>query len=149
MNPPLRTQEDVDAVIQGLKDGTIDIIATDHAPHHFDEKNVEFEMALNGIVGFETALPLALTYLVRPGILNLNQLIDKMSTKPSEILKIDKGDIRAEADADLVLVNLDEEYTIDTNDFLSKSKNSPFGGFKVTGRVKYTLVGGKIVYQDR
>jgi len=149
MNPPLRTQEDVDAVIQGLKDGTIDIIATDHAPHHFDEKNVEFEMALNGIVGFETALPLALTYLVRPGILNLNQLIDKMSTKPSEILKIDKGDIRAEADADLVLVNLDEEYTIDTNGFLSKSKNSPFGGFKVTGRVKYTLVGGKIVYQDR
>ena len=149
MNPPLRTQEDVDAVIQGLKDGTIDIIATDHAPHHFDEKNVEFEMALNGIVGFETALPLALTYLVRPGLLNLNQLIDKMSTKPSEILKIDKGDIRAEADADLVLVNLDEEYTIDTNDFLSKSKNSPFGGFKVTGRVKYTLVGGKIVYQDR
>ena len=93
MNPPLRTQEDVDAVIQGLKDGTIDIIATDHAPHHFDEKNVEFEMALNGIVGFETALPLALTYLVRPGILNLNQLIDKMSTKPSEILKIDKGDM--------------------------------------------------------
>jgi dihydroorotase len=149
MNPPLRTQEDVDAVIQGLKDGTIDIIATDHAPHHFDEKNVEFEMALNGIVGFETALPLALTYLVRPGILDLNQLVDKMSTKPSRILKIDKGDIRAGADADLVLVNLDEEYTIDTNEFLSKSKNSPFGGFKVTGRVKYTLVGGKIVYQDR
>ena len=72
-----------------------------------------------------------------------------MSTKPSRILKIDKGDIRAGADADLVLVNLDEEYTIDTNEFLSKSKNSPFGGFKVTGRVKYTLVGGKIVYQDR
>ena len=125
MNPPLRTQEDVDAVIQGLKDGTIDIIATDHAPHHFDEKNVEFEMALNGIVGFETALPLALTYLVRPGILNLNQLIDKMSTKPSEILKIDKGDIRAEADADLVLVNLDEEYTIDTNDFYQRAKTRP------------------------
>lgn len=149
MNPPLRTQKDVDAVIEGLKDGTIDIIATDHAPHHFDEKNVEFEMAANGIVGFETALPLALTYLVRTGILTLNQLVDKMSARPAEILKINKGQIRPGADADLTLVNLDEEYVINPDEFLSKSKNSPFGGFKVTGRVKYTLVGGRVVYQDR
>lgn len=149
MNPPLRTQKDVDAVIEGLKDGTIDIIATDHAPHHFDEKNVEFEMAANGIVGFETALPLALTYLVRTGILTLNQLVDKMSARPAEFLKINKGQIRPGADADLTLVNLDEEYVINPDEFLSKSKNSPFGGFKVTGRVKYTLVGGRVVYQDR
>ncbi|HOK43519.1 MAG TPA: dihydroorotase [Thermoclostridium caenicola] len=149
MNPPLRTQEDVDAVIEGLRDGTIDIIATDHAPHHFDEKNVEFELAPNGIVGFETALPLALTYLVRPGILTLNQLVDKMATRPAEILKINKGDIRVGADADLVLVNLDEEYIIDPDEFLCKSKNTPFGGFRVYGRVKYTFVGGKIVYNDK
>jgi len=149
MNPPLRTREDVDAVIEGLRDGTIDIIATDHAPHHFDEKNVEFELAPNGIVGFETALPLALTYLVRPGILTLNQLVDKMSTKPAEILKIDKGDIRVGGDADLTLVNLDEEYIIDPDEFLCKSKNTPFGGFRVFGRVKYTFVGGKIVYNDK
>ncbi len=149
MNPPLRAREDVNAVIQGLSDGTIDIIATDHAPHHFDEKNVEFELAAFGIVGFETALSLALTYLVRPGILTLNQLVDKMSAMPARILKIEKGEIRAGADADLTLVNLDEEYTINPDEFLSKSKNSPFGGFKVTGRVKYTLCGGKIVYQDK
>lgn len=149
MNPPLRTQEDVDAVIEGLRDGTIDIIATDHAPHHFDEKNVEFELAPNGIVGFETALPLALTYLVRPGILTLNQLVDKMATRPAEILKINKGDIRVGADADLVLVNLNEEYIIDPDEFLCKSKNTPFGGFRVCGRVKYTFVGGKIVYNDK
>jgi len=148
VNPPLRTQEDVEAVIEGLKDGTIDIIATDHAPHHFDEKNVEFELAANGMVGFETALPLALTYLVAPGILTLNQLADKMSSKPAEILKIDKGHIRPGADADMVLVNLGEEYIINPNEFLSKSKNTPFAGFKVKGRVKYTIVGGKIVYQD-
>lgn len=149
MNPPLRTQEDVDAVIEGLRDGTIDIIATDHAPHHFDEKNVEFELAPNGIVGFETALPLALTYLVKPGILTMNQLVDKMSAKPAEILKINKGDIRTGADADLVLVNLNEEYIIDPDEFLCKSKNTPFGGFRVCGRVKYTFVGGKIVYNDK
>ncbi len=149
MNPPLRTQEDVDAVIEGLRDGTIDIIATDHAPHHFDEKNVEFELAPNGIVGFETALPLALTYLVKPGILTMNQLVDKMSAKPAEILKINKGDIRTGADADLVLVNLNEEYIIDPDEFLCKSKNTPFGGFRVYGRVKYTFVGGKIVYNDK
>lgn len=149
MNPPLRAREDVDAVIEGLRDGTIDIIATDHAPHHFDEKNVGFELAPNGIVGFETALPLALTYLVRPGILTLNQLVDKMSTRPAEILKIDKGDIRVGGDADLTLVNLDEEYIIDPDEFLCKSKNTPFGGFRVFGRVKYTFVGGKIVYNDK
>lgn len=149
MNPPLRTQEDVDAVIEGLRDGTIDIIATDHAPHHFDEKNVEFELAPNGIVGFETALPLALTYLVRPGILTLNQLVDKIATRPAEILKINKGDIRVGANADLVLVNLNEEYIIDPDEFLCKSKNTPFGGFRVCGRVKYTFVGGKIVYNDK
>jgi len=149
MNPPLRTQEDVDAVIQGLSDGAIDIIATDHAPHHFDEKNVEFELAANGIVGFETALPLALTYLVKPGILTLNQVVSKMSAMPARILKIDKGDIRVGADADLAIVNLEEEYVINPDEFLSKSKNSPFKGFKVSGRVKYTICGGKIVYQDK
>jgi len=149
MNPPLRTQEDVDAVIQGLSDGAIDIIATDHAPHHFDEKNVEFELAANGIVGFETALPLALTYLVKPGILTLDQVVSKMSAMPARILKIDKGDIRVGADADLAIVNLEEEYVINPDEFLSKSKNSPFKGFKVSGRVKYTICGGKIVYQDK
>ena len=145
LNPPLRTQKDVEAITEGLKDGTIDIIVTDHAPHHRDEKNVEFDSALNGIVGFETALPLAITYLVDTGILTLNQLVDKMAAKPSEILGIQKGDIREGEDADLALVDLNEVYTIDVNSFLSKSRNSPFNGYKVRGRVKYTIVNGRIV----
>jgi len=146
MNPPLRTQEDVEAIIEGLKDGTIDIIATDHAPHHFDEKNVEFDNAPNGIVGFETALSLSYTALVETKVITLPQLVEKLSTGPARILNLKKGVIDVNEDADLILVDFDTEYTIDVSEFASRGKNSPFDGFKVKGKNMMTIVGGKIVY---
>jgi len=147
MNPPLRTREDVEAIIEGLKDGTIDIIATDHAPHHSDEKNVEFENAPNGIVGFETALPLSFTRLVETKVLTLPELVDKLSAKPAKILNLKKGLIDINEDADLIIVDFDTEYTIDVSKFASKSKNSPFNGYKVKGMNMMTIAGGKIVYE--
>lgn len=147
MNPPLRSQEDLEAVIGGLKDGTIDIIATDHAPHHIDEKNVEFEKAANGIVGFETALSLSYTHLVEKGHLSLQQMLDKLTINPAKMLKIDKGTLDCGKAADIILVDFDNEYKVEVSKFASKGKNSPFGGFKVKGRVKTTIVGGKIAYE--
>jgi dihydroorotase len=147
MNPPLRSQKDLEAVIEGLKDGTIDIIATDHAPHHFDEKNVEFEKAANGIVGFETALALSYTGLVEKGHLSFQQMIEKLTVNPAEMLKIDKGTLEEGKTADLILVDFDNEYKVDVSKFVSKGKNSPFDGFKVKGRVMMTIVGGKFVYE--
>lgn len=148
MNPPLRSQEDLESVIEGLVDGTIDIIATDHAPHHFDEKNIEFEKAANGIVGFETALALSYTELVEKGHLSLKQMLEKLTVNPAKMLRIDKGTIECGKAADIVLVDFDNEYKVDVPKFASKSKNSPFDGFKVKGRVITTMVGGKIVYED-
>lgn len=149
MNPPLRSQKDLEAVIEGLKDGTIDIIATDHAPHHFDEKNVEFEKAANGIVGFETALALSYTGLVEKGHLSFQQMIEKLTVNPAEMLKIDKGTLEEGKTADIILVDFDNEYKVDVSKFVSKGRNSPFDGFKVKGRVMTTIVGGKIVYECR
>ncbi len=103
MNPPLRTSDDVEAIKEGLKDGTIDCIVTDHAPHHIDEKNCEFALALNGIVGFETSLGLGLQYLVKSGVLTLNELIEKMAVNPSRILRINKGSLSIDADADITI----------------------------------------------
>lgn len=148
MNPPLRSEEDRDAVIEGLKDGTIEIIATDHAPHHDDEKNVEFEKAANGIVGFETALALGYTYLVEQGHLTLPELIRKMTVNPARMLRIDKGTLECGKAADLILVDFDNEYAIDVSNFASKSRNSPFNGFRVKGRVKTTIVNGRIVWSE-
>lgn len=145
MNPPLRTQEDLEAVIEGLVDGTIDVIATDHAPHHIDEKNVEFEKALNGIVGFETALGLGLTYLVKAGKLTLAELIRKMTVNPANLLSINKGSIMENKPADIIIFNPDEEYTVDVSSFSSKAKNSPYDGYRLHGKVEYTIVGGQIV----
>lgn len=148
MNPPLRTADDVAAVIEGLVDGTIDAIATDHAPHHIDEKNVEFDLAANGIVGFETALALGITYLVRPGHLSLSQLIDKMSGNPAEILGLNKGQLKTGKPADIVIFDPEKQWTVDPAAFQSKSKNSPFGGFTLSGRVEYTIVSGNIVVRQ-
>jgi dihydroorotase len=147
MNPPLRTDEDVEAVIEGLKDGTLDIIATDHAPHHSDEKNVEFESAPNGIVGFETALALSYSYLTEKGIISLNGLVEKLSANPAKMLHLDKGALICGKVADLIMVDFDTEYQIDVGKFESKSKNSPYDGFKVKGKVIATIVNGKIVYK--
>jgi len=148
MNPPLRSAEDVASIIEGLKDGTIDAIATDHAPHHIDEKNVEFDRALNGIVGFETAFSLGITYLVEPGHLTINQLIEKMSVSPANILGLNKGSLNPDKPADIVILNINKEYTVDVNKFESKSKNSPYDGFKLKGRAVHTIVGGKMVMCD-
>ena len=149
VNPPLRTKKDIEAVIQGLADGTIDIIATDHAPHHVDEKNVEFNIAANGFVGFETAFSLANTYLIKPGHLTYEQLIEKMCVNPSKILGLNKGTIEVGMPADITIVDPDEEYTVNVNEFKSKSKNSPFDGFKLTGSVYYTIVDGKIIVREK
>lgn len=149
VNPPLRTEKDRAAIIEGLKDGTIDIIATDHAPHHRDEKNVEFNIAANGLVGFETALSLAITYLVKPGHLTMEQLIEKMCVNPSTILGLNKGTLEIGKLADIIIVDTEEEYVVDISKFQSKSKNSPFDGFKLTGTVYYTLVSGEIVVSEK
>jgi len=145
VNPPLRTEKDRLAVIEGLKDGTLDMIATDHAPHHKDEKNVEFNIAANGLVGFETAFALAVTYLVKNGALTMEELVHKLSEAPSQMLGIDKGTLGIGKDADITIVNPDEEYVVDIEKFKSKSKNSPYNGFKLSGTIQYTIVGGKVV----
>ena len=158
MNPPLRGEEDRLAVIEGLKDGTLDIIATDHAPHHRDEKLVEFENAPNGIVGFETAFSLSVTYLVETGVLTISQLVEKLASKPAEILGIGSRTLKGQASegrgalkeggpADVTLADLSKTWTVDVNRFASKSKNSPFNGMELKGQILYTLVDGKVVYK--
>ncbi len=149
MNPPLRTEEDIKAILEGLKDGTIDVIATDHAPHHNDEKNCEFNIAANGIVGFETALPLAITYLVETGVLTMKELVQKMCINPAKILGLNKGSLGINRPADIIVIDKDEEYTVNINDFQSKSKNSPFNGFNLKGRVHFTIVNGKVIVRDK
>lgn len=145
VNPPLRTARDVQAVIEGIADDTIDIIATDHAPHHIDEKRVEFSLAANGMVGFETALPLAVTRLVKPGIITMEKLVEKMSLNPARLLGIGKGTLEPGSTADITIVDIDAEFTVDPERFESKSKNSPFGGMELYGLVWYTIVNGRPV----
>ncbi len=149
VNPPLRSQDDVNAIIEGLKDGTIDVIATDHAPHHYDEKRVEFNIAASGMVGFETAFSLAITNLLKPKHLTIQQIVEKMCLNPSKILGIKKGTIEIGKDADIIIADLDEKRTVDIQKFKSKSKNSPFDKFKLDGTVIYTIVGGKIIVKEK
>lgn len=145
MNPPLRSDVDVKAIIEGLRDKTIDVIATDHAPHHIDEKNCEFALAANGIVGLETSLPLGITYLVDTGILTINELLEKMCVNPANILGLNKGTLSESRPADIVIFDPNEKFTVDVNGFKSKGKNSPYDGYELKGKVKYTIVNGKIV----
>ena len=145
MNPPLRSADDVQAIKEGLKDGTIDCIVTDHAPHHPDEKKCEFGYAKNGIVGLETSLGLGIKYLVKEGYLTINELIEKMSKNPSEVLGISKGTLSVGRSADVVIFDPEEKWTVDINELHSKSKNSPFDGFELYGKPEYVLVNGKIV----
>ncbi len=149
VNPPLRTQKDVEAIIEGLKDGTIDIISTDHAPHHLDEKNVEFKLAANGMVGFETAFPLAITYLVKPGYLTIEELVKKMCVNPSKMLGLNKGTIELGKSADILIFDINEQYTVDISTFESKSKNSPYNGFKLYGQPQYTIVSGNPIVREK
>ena len=145
MNPPLRTAADVHAVIHGLADGTLDCIATDHAPHTAEEK-ADFEQSPNGSIGMETSFAAANTYLVKAGILPFAELVRKMSLNPARILGIDAGTLSPGAPADIVLVDPDEKWTVDPDALHGKSKNTPFKGMTLTGRVKLTLLDGKPVY---
>ncbi len=143
VNPPIRTPEDVEAVKEGLKDDTIDVIATDHAPHHYDDKNREFDTAAFGISGLETAFGLSMG-LVEEGILDLNQLIRKLTITPAKIMGINKGSIREGADADLTVIDTESKYEVDTSKFLSKGKNSPFNKWKLKGEIVATISMGKL-----
>ena len=146
MNPPLRTKEDVEALKQGLHDDIMDVIATDHAPHSEEEKLRTMQSAPFGIVGLETAVPLTISELVRPGVLTPLQMAAKMSANPAKVLGIDKGNLAEGKIADVTIIDPEVEYTIDKNKFRSQGKNTPFHGRKVFGEVEMTICGGKIVY---
>jgi dihydroorotase len=145
MNPPLRPRADVEAVIEGLADGTIDAIATDHAPHAAEEKSWPIDQAPCGIIGLETALPLALA-LVAAGRLSLPQLIRLLTIQPAALIKIDRGSLSVGAVADVTILDPAKQWVVEPAEFRSKSRNTPFAGWKMTGRVVSTLVGGKVVY---
>jgi dihydroorotase len=146
MNPPLRTQKDVDALVAALKDGTIDCVATDHAPHHNDEKNREFADAPNGIVGLETALSVLMTWLVAPGVISLAQLVEKMSCAPARVFGLPGGTLRRGAVADITVLDPTASWTVAGSDFRSKGRNSPWLGSTLTGRVSHCVVGGRVVH---
>ncbi|SEN16855.1 dihydroorotase [Lihuaxuella thermophila] len=148
MNPPLRSSRDREALIEGLKDGTIDIIATDHAPHTLEEKAAGMERAPFGIVGLETAFPLLYTHLVLRGVLTLAELVDKMTRKPAEIFGLPYGVLAEGKPADLTVIDLEEERTIDPDTFLSKGRNTPFAGWRVKGWPVLTIMNGKITWNQ-
>lgn len=147
MNPPLRTARDVQAVIEGLVDRTIDIIATDHAPHSEREKN-DFSNAPNGVVGLETAFGAVMTRLYHTGLLSLKEIINIMSTLPADILKIDAGRVAIGKKANLILFDPDQEWVVDKTKFKSKSRNTPFEGMRLKGKIKKTIYKGRVVYSD-
>ena len=147
MNPPLRSRADMEAVRKGLRNGTMDVISTDHAPHSAEEKAKPIGAAPFGITGIETSLCLTYTGLVLTGILTPMQMVEKMSYNPAKIAGIDRGTLLPGRPADIIIVNVDDEIVIDRNNFVSKGHNTPFDGYKVKGIVEYTIVGGKIVYK--
>jgi dihydroorotase len=146
MNPPLRTEEDRMAIIEGLRDGTVDIIATDHAPHTKEEKERPITEAPSGIIGLETALALGITMLVEKGFLSMSQLIERMSSAPASVYGLNAGSISMGSPADIVIFDPNEEWIV--SDFASRSSNSPFLSWRLKGKVMYTICGGEIVYQD-
>lgn len=148
VNPPLRTKADVHGIITGLKDGTIDVIATDHAPHSAEEKARSLSRAPSGMIGLETSLALTLTQLYHTKKLDLPGVFRRLSTNPADILHLARGHMSPGAVADLVVFNPDEAWTIDPEKFASKARNTPFAGRTVKGRVKYTIVRGEVIYQD-
>jgi dihydroorotase len=151
VNPPLRSEEDVEAVREGLANGTIDIIASDHAPHSPEEKNRHWDQAPFGVIGLETTLGLVLTYLVGPGILTLSQAVEKMTIMPAEIFGLDVlgvGSLRPGGRADLTLIDLDRKWKVDANSFYSKGRNCPFNGWELQGKAILTIVAGRVVAKD-
>ncbi len=147
MNPPLRAQADVDALREAVRDGTIDVIATDHAPHHYDAKEREFADAPFGIVGLETALSLILTELVEPGILDLPLLVERMATTPARLFDLPGGSLTQGAVADLTVFDPAREFTVEPDAFLSKGRNTPYAGRRLRGRALFTIVGGRVVHR--
>ncbi|HHW26280.1 MAG TPA: dihydroorotase [Firmicutes bacterium] len=148
VNPPLRSKEDVEAMKQGLIDGTIDAIATDHAPHHVDDKWVEYDYAEPGISGLETAVGLILDKLVRPGLISWSRMAEAMSLAPAKILGVPGGVLNEGAVADITIVDPEREFSVNTRDFKSKGKNTPFQGWRLTGMPWMTIVGGKIIMRN-
>jgi dihydroorotase len=148
MNPPLREARDRDAMLAGIADGSVDVIATDHAPHHYDEKNVEFDRAPFGIVGLETAVPLAFDRLIHTGRIRLPRLVELMSLNPARILHIPGGTLSADGPADLTILAPELQVTIDRARLHSRSKNTPFHGWTLRGGVAATIVGGRVVYKN-
>lgn len=149
VNPPLRTAADVAAIVEGLRDGTIDCIATDHAPHAAEEKARPLTEAPSGMVGLETALAITLTQLYHSGAMELTEILQKMTAGPAQLLNLPCGKLAVGAVADLTLFDLNEKWTIDPVNFRSKGRNTPFAGWSVQGKVKYTLVGGRVIYRDQ
>jgi dihydroorotase len=147
VNPPLRTQEDVEAVTQALLDGVIDVIATDHAPHTYEEKEQEFDYAPFGINGLETALGLSMLALVETGLLSFSELIDRMSCAPARIMGLEGGTLRSGSPADIVVLDPDERWTVDPAEFRSRSRNTPIAGWELAGRVHRTMVSGELRFQ--
>ena len=147
VNPPIREEIDKQAVLQGLKDGTLDCIVTDHAPHHKNDKDVEYNLAAFGISGIESSFAFAITYLYKAGVLTLNEIADRMSSAPAKILNLDGGEIAEGKVADLTIADIDESFVLNPDEFVSKGKNNPFKGYKLQGVVKYTIVDGEIKYQ--
>ncbi len=147
MNPPLRFEADKQAIIKGLQDGTLDAIATDHAPHTPEEKS-NFEKAPNGSIGMETSLSAGITYLVATGLLTINELIEKMSTNPAKIININAGTLKVGSPADIALFDMNEKWTVDVEKLHGKSKNTPYKNMTLQGKVKYTIKDGEIVYKD-
>lgn len=147
MNPPLRTAQDRDAVRAGLADGTLDIIATDHAPHHYDEKEAAFADAPNGIVGLETALGVVLTHVVGEGVIDLPTMVERMSCQPARVFNLQGGTLAVGSVADVTVFDPEAVWTVDAKAFVSKSSNTPFGGWELRGRPRYTVVDGRIVWE--
>ncbi len=147
VNPPIREEKDRQAILEGLKDGTLDCIVTDHAPHHKNDKNVEYNLAAFGISGIETSFGFAVAYLYKTGLLTLPQLAARMSGSPAEILGLEGGAIEEGGVADLTIVDLNEEYVVDSSTFVSKGKNTPFNGVKLAGSIKYTIIDGNVKYR--
>jgi len=148
VNPPLRTQKDVEGIMEGLLDGTIDAIVTDHAPHSAEEKARPLTEAPSGMVGLETSLAVTLTALYHTGKMDLSDLLRKMTAEPARILGLDMGRLAVGCDADIVIFDPDEEWVVDPEQFASKGRNTPFGGHRLKGKVKYTIVGGNVIFQN-
>ena len=146
MNPPLRTRADVDAVIGGLRDGTIDLLATDHAPHSPEKKMRELDQAPFGIVGLETLIPITVLGLIEPGHLTWPEVIRKLTVEPARLLNIPKGTLRPGADADVTIIDPETTWKIDPAAFHSKSRNTPYGGWEVRGRAHTVIVSGEVRY---